>query len=674
MGTSKKAAAALAVTILLTLACSTLTLPAAEQQGPTALPARTLIPADQVQNCQTNPDEPVLITGTIPYTSPFFVNSIAEPFVMLEDQAGFVNRDREFVFPLESQMIGPVRQVEDGLLSFSLPLPIVPQGTLIDVDQDGSEDPGVMIFQIAYWSNTWGDPFLEARDGTGWSTAYTAAITDPDREDEISGGTILIWSPDDQQEFPVGFGADGKLFNADDPVETVAQGYSLVNMDQEPFRIYKERQPDFVLYEGEGAVTDLTDLSYADAFDALFNKASVEYPFTIEKNVNWNALYDEFSPRMQAARTDADFYRAMHEFILRIPDGHAGMTIDPNIFFEEQGGSFGLRLRELSDGRVLVVEVIPQTPAAREGIAAGAEITSWNGLPILEAIASIEPYFGPYSTDHHKRLEQATFLTRTSPNEQIQISYQNPGEQEKTVTLTAEVEYDSLFASIEAWNQDELMLPLEGEVLEDAGIGYISISTFSDDLNLMARLWEYYLDGLIENNIPALIIDLRNNGGGSGGLAMDFAGYFFDETIELSRRSYYNELTGEFEEFGVPSRIQPAPFQYDGAIAVMVGPNCASACEGFANALTRNNRAVIVGHAPTAGMYGEVGRGQYELPGEYSLQFPTGRPETPQGELLIEGTGVIPDILVPVTEESVFSIEDTVLNAAIDALLDILYQ
>lgn len=671
MSSSRKLSLAMITLILSMLACSTLS--PQDGDSTTPQPVRTLLPSDAVQTGAMDPNEPVLITGTIPYTSPFFVNSIAEPFVMLEDQAGFAARDREFVFPIESQMLGPVQQVEDGVLSFSLPLPIVPQGTLLDVDQDGEDDTGVMVFQIAYWSNTWGGPFLEARDGTGWSTAYTAAITDPDREDEITGGTILIWAPDDQQAFPNGFGDDEKLFTADDPAIPVPQGYSLVNMDEQPFRIYKERQPSFVLVEGEGAVTDLTEMSYVDAFETLFAKASIEYPFTAEKNIDWEALHAEFSPRIEDARSDEDFYRVMHDFILRIPDGHVGMTIDPNIFYEDQGGSFGLLLKELTDGRVIVMQVFPQTPAAVEGIEVGAEITAWNGRPIQEAIQLVEPYFGPYSTLHHKRLDQVTFLTRTSPGDTVEISYKNPGASEKTVTMTAEVEYDSLFAAIDSWNADELLLPVQGEVLDPVGIGYVTLSTFSDDINLMARLWEYYLNGLIDNEIPALIIDLRNNGGGNGGLAMDFAGYFFNETIELSERSYYNELTGEFEPIGVPSRLEPGPFQYEGDIAVLVGPNCASACEGFAYALTQNNRAVVVGHAPTAGMYGEVGRGQYELPGEYSLQFPTGRPETPNGDLLIEGTGVIPDVLVPVTEESIFGPEDAVLDAAIDALLDRMY-
>ncbi|MEJ2759385.1 MAG: hypothetical protein P8046_12970, partial [Anaerolineales bacterium] len=105
-------------------------------------------------------DEPVLITGTIPFTSPFFINLTAEPFVMLEDQAGFVARNLDFEFPLAGQTIGPVWQTGEQTMAFSLSLPSVPQGTLLDVDNNGSEDQGVMIFQVAFWSNTWGSPFL----------------------------------------------------------------------------------------------------------------------------------------------------------------------------------------------------------------------------------------------------------------------------------------------------------------------------------------------------------------------------------------------------------------------------------------------------------------------------------------------------------------------------------
>lgn len=638
--------------------------PTAPSTSPTAL-------SISIQPGETHPDEPVLITGTIPFTSPFFINTISEPFVMLEDEAGFIARDREFEFPLAGQVIGPVDLVDDTTLSYTLSLPAVPAATLIDVDNDGTQDPGVMVFAVAYWSNTWGDPFLEARDGSGWSNAYTSAITDPNREDEIKGGKLIIWSPDEQQEFPSGFGPDGMLFTSDDPITSVPAGYSIVDLDQDPFLIYKEAQPNITLVEGEVAVNDFSDLDYSEAFDALFEKASREYPFTQEKGIDWDQLYTQFAPEVAAARNDKDFYRAIWGFCHQVPDGHVGLSIDPDVFFEERGGGLGLVLSELSDGSVLATQVLAGYPAAEKGIQVGAELITWNDQPITQAINEVQPYFGPYSTEHHKRLEQVIFLTRMPPDEQVTFSYRNPGESSiREATMQSVVEYDSLFAALPFFNADALELPIVGEILEDSGLGYIRITTFSDDYNLLARLWERYVENLIDNEIPGVIIDLRSNGGGSGGLAMDFAGYLFDEEILLSENLYFNDLTGEFEKRDIPSRIKPGPLYYEGAVAVLVGPNCASACEGFAHALSQGGRSIIVGHFPTAGMYGEVGRGQYELPGDISLQFPTGRPETPDGKLLIEGEGVIPDIVVPVTKESALELRDTVLEKAIEALID----
>ena len=615
-------------------------------------------------------DEPYVITGSIPFTSPFFLEGNAEPFVLLEDEAGFVRRDKEFVFPLEGQAIGPVELVEDGLLHYTLPLPSQPLGTQVDVDQDSQADPGLMVFAIAYWSNTWGDTFLEERDGRGWSNAYTSAHTDPYREDEIDGGTLLIWSPDAEQGFPTGFGPDGLLFTDDDPIAPVAAGYSLVDLASTPFRVYKEPDPQLDLLEGVVAVTDLSGEDYATAFESLFAKASREYPFTQDKSVDWEALHAEFSPRFAAARTPDAFYRALHDFTLSIPDTHIGMTFNPDVFFHDFGGSYGLVLAELSDGRVIVRQVIPESPADQAGIEPGAELLTWGGRPVAEAIDAVVPFLGPHSTPHGARPMQLVFLTRAPVDTLARVGYQNPQGTPATVDLTATVEYDSLFAALPEFSYDEMMLPIEAEVLDDSGLGYLQVTTFSEDYNLMARLWEFHLNQLMDAKVPGLIIDVRNNGGGNGGLALDFAGYFFDKGAELSRNLYLNEDTGTFEARGRPSRLEPGPFVFEGPVAVLVGPNCVSACEGFVNAMAHDGRALIVGHTPTAGAFGEVGRGQYDLPDDISLQFPTGRPETLDGKLLIEGQGVPPDLVVPVTFDSAMGTTDAVLKAAVQAVLD----
>lgn len=674
MTNMRKMLVALTVLMLSILACTPIVsetpLPTLTQPTPSE-PTSTPILEGGYTPGESAANEPVLITGTIPFTSPFFINMASEPFVMLEDQAGFFARDEDYEFPLPGQTIGPVWQIDDSTMEFSLSLPSVPQGTLLDVDNNGSSDSGVMVFQVAFWSNIWGDPFLEEREGTGWSGSYTSALTDPERDYEIFGGTLVIWAPDDQQSFPSGYGADKLLLTADDPVQPVPAGYSLVSLDSEPFQIYKEAHPVLTLVEGPSEVKDYSAMSMMEAFDTMFERVRVEYPFTEDKNVDWDALYAEFSPQIRDAQTSNEYYSVLHDLILRIPDAHVGLgfTDDANrLFNATSSSSFGMRLAELSDGRVIVVQIYPGYAAQGAGIQVGAEIMTWNGEPVGQAIGKVEPFFGPYSTAHVKRYEQLVFLTRYPQGTEVDVTFKNPGGASQTANLSADYEYDSLFDAIPYFNEEALSLPIETRDLGD-NLGYIKINTFSDDYNLMAQVWDYHMQQLIDSDIDGLVIDLRVNLGGSGGLAANFAGYFIDQRIETSRHTYYNHDLGEFEYDDEPAYLEPAPLYYDGPIVVLVGPYCVSACEGFAYWLTLNGHTTVVGHTPSAGAFGEVGRGQYTLPGEIDLQVPTGRPETLDGELLIEGTGVVPDVIVPVTEESALGQVDTMLEKAIQILL-----
>ncbi len=188
-----------------------------------------------------------------------------------------------------------------------------------------------------------------------------------------------------------------------------------------------------------------------------------------------------------------------------------------------------------------------------------------------------------------------------------------------------------------------------------------------DDLNLELKLFERGLKDFQQNKVAGLIIDLRDNG---GGVPLGLAGFLTNQTINLGQLEYYNKLTGKFEPQDQPDQILPNQEQYHfDKIAVLVGLNCASACELEAYGFSKVPGAVIVGEYPTAGVEAEVSRGQVKMPEGINMQFPTGREVLPDGSLFLEGTGVQPTLKVPVNAANVLSTDDVVLTAAENSIL-----
>ncbi|NLE52488.1 MAG: peptidase S41, partial [Chloroflexi bacterium] len=179
------------------------------------------------------------------------------------------------------------------------------------------------------------------------------------------------------------------------------------------------------------------------------------------------------------------------------------------------------------------------------------------------------------------------------------------------------------------------------------------------------------LQDLIDADVPGIIVDVRANSGGIPQLAMAMAGHFFTD-YERVIDFYYADGEGNFDYRGFIEILVSEP-HYDGPVAVLVDPLTGSAGDVFVYAMQFDERALVVGHTPTGGFTGEVSDGQYLLPGALTVQVPTGRPANPlTGETVLEGVGVVPDVRVPLTRDSVLSPEDEVLDAAQQALLDML--
>jgi C-terminal processing protease CtpA/Prc len=651
---------ALSIIPVLLIACSfpalAATQPEIGQNDPGTAEVR---PAPAADTCEP-PAGPVALRGTMNFTNDIILKYYVEHAVALVDMHGFVIRDQRWEIPLKSQTLGYIKIDEEAFTGeYELQLPARPEALHNDLDNDGVAETGVQTFAVAYWPNLYGDPYSVGDDRSrGWPSYLASVKTDTENHDEITGGRLVVWAPDGGQSFPSGFGDDGLLFTKDDPAVPIPAGYSIVDLDAEPFAFTREEVAELTLYEPDDvAVKDFSDLSYSEAFEKMFNIVKMEYAFTDipGKSPDWDALWVEIQPRVAAAEAAGDalaFYQALADFTYAFKDGHVYVH-EPflaNFNFEEKaGGGLGLAVLELDDGQVVVTYVDGFGPAASAGIKVGALVTKFNNMDISEAIGGVQPLSAPNSTEREQRYQQARYLLRSPVGTSVKVTFENPGEHSRTAALTSVQERASLYATDLFQNYDPYALPVEFFVYD--AIGHVRVNSNYDDLNLILRLFERALKTFEEAGVTGVIIDLRAN---SGGASLGLAAFLTDEIIPMTQLEYYSEKTGKFEPDGPRGELLPNEniYRFDKLIT-LVGPACYSACEIEAYALSQVPGMIVMGQTPTAGVEAEVARGQFTLPDGITLQVPTGRFTLPDGSIFLEGEGVPPTVRIPIDYDNV---------------------
>jgi C-terminal processing protease CtpA/Prc len=643
--------------------------------------AAATLEAPATEAVSSGENEPFEVTGAYSITNDFVFTYYVENAVALLDMHGFVIRDREWELPVDSQVLGYMTYDAETLSgTFDLNLPVLPEGEFNDVDNNGRQDDGVQIFAVGYSPNLYGDPFSVGDDRSlGWPSYLATVKTDTENDNEVIGGMLIVWSPDADQQFPTGFGEDGLLFTDDDPVAPIGAGYTIVDLDQDPFAFIKEPSVEMTLYEPDDvAVKDFSGLSYTEAFDSMFDIVRKEYAFNgIEgKQPDWDALYEELKPRVEQAEQSGDanaFYLALRDFTWAFKDGHVGLNggqYANEDFTQATSGGYGFAIRELDNGQVIVIYVLENSPAAEAGIEVGARVTAFNGQPITEAIGAAQSY-ALQSSDFSIRYQQARYLLRANVGDTAEVTFANPSGAEQTVSLTAVAERQSFNrTSVYFGVELDSLLPVDSELItsNNAQIGYVRINSNFDDLNLVIRLFERALQQFEAREVAGIIIDMRYN---SGGAPLGLAGFLTDQEIPLGQLEYFSEATGKFEPEGLADKVLPNENQYSfDKMVLLVGQTCYSACEIEAYGFSQVPGMVTVGQYPTGGVEAEVARGQFSLPEGFSLQIPTGRFILPDGSIFLEGQGVPPTLRVPIDETTAYTTEDIVLQAGIRAVLE----
>lgn len=440
---------------------------------------------------------------------------------------------------------------------------------------------------------------------------------------------------------------------------------------------------------------DYSALAWTDAFKAAHDKFSREYAFGDWKSVDWAGLSNRFLPRItkaQAAGDEKAYYLALHEYVCAIPDGHislnAGNGAVPTALGKElAGGGFGMAVAELDDWRVIAAAIVPNGPADRAGIAAGAEIITWGGQPVRTAIGRIDvgaiPFKGltgavggesPQATSEHYRLEQVRLLTRGPVGTDVQAVFRNPGSAaSRTATLTAVDDAGQGFSLLNFARRPDLSDQIDYRILPE-GYGYVLVRMELDLSNpggYPKRIFQKFQEAIasfVTAGVPGVIVDLRGNYGGSDQLAADMCGFFSTAPSFYEEQEYYDKRTGRFlrftdDEHGLLPFVDhlsiiPQTPHFSGPVVVLVNPGTISSGEGPAMGIARLPQGRVIGFHGTNGSFGMVGGG-IVMPGGYSIGYPYGRSVDKNGVVQLDSRngigGVAPNPRVPKTLENVLA-------------------
>jgi carboxyl-terminal processing protease len=185
---------------------------------------------------------------------------------------------------------------------------------------------------------------------------------------------------------------------------------------------------------------------------------------------------------------------------------------------------------------------------------------------------------------------------------------------------------------------------------EDQGLGYVSISLFTERTN---EELETALKDLKAQDATRLILDLRNNSGGLLETSIDVASQFIPDGIVLY------EQRRDQEEKSYPARRGGKAT--DIPLVVLVNAGTASASEIVAGAIQDSGRGILIGEST-------FGKGSvqlvYDLSDQSSLHVTVANWFTPNRHE-ITGNGLTPDIVVQLTEEDHAQDRDPQLDRAI---------
>jgi len=410
----------------------------------------------------------------------------------------------------------------------------------------------------------------------------------------------------------------------------------------------------------------------AATFDAAWSRVHETHFDPTFNGVDWIALREELAPSAEDA-PDMDALRAViGEMLGRLGQSHfnlipsesfahaawddpegdaadeAGVATEPAAPRRPRRsgaggpGWLGLEAR-FHAGDAIVVQVDPEGPAAKAGVRAGMTIEAVDGrsprriLRLLEAA----PDDAMLRYEANAMLNAALSAAR---GEAVELRLRAPREESTQIEVVAARFPGQMsgFGNLPPQPTRLVQRALLAEDLSQLGLDpcggdEIGVIAFSIWLIPIAAQFDAAIDRFRES--LGIVIDLRGNPGGIGGMAMGVGGHFFDTPTSLGTMTTRDAAM----HFRVnPRRVDAAGQAVDPLdlpVAILVDEMSASTSEIFAGGMQEAGRARVFGRTtPGAALPATM----TTLPNGDILMAAIADFTTPAG-VRLEGRGVVPD-------------------------------
>lgn len=389
------------------------------------------------------------------------------------------------------------------------------------------------------------------------------------------------------------------------------------------------------------------------SFEKVWNTINERHYDPTFGGVDWKRIREQYEPLAKKAATDDELHTILRKMLGELKLSHFGIY-PKNLTAEQiirETGYAGIDIIMI-DGLPVVNRVDSGSPAAATGIMPGFVLTKIDGQFSSEILKVFDKSLdGRAITDAVRKIYRERHLeAKLNGKPGTDLFVEMVGEKDSPLSfLIKRVQFTGQMSQ-PFGNFPSQQVHFESKRLAP-DIGYIRFNMW-----IMPQMSKLRTAVRELSDAKALIIDLRGNPGGIGGMAPGLAGLMLNEQKSLGTMRT-RDSSMDFIAF-------PQRDPFAGKVVILTDHGTGSTSEVFAGGMQDIGRGTIVGE-PTAG--GVLPSVFDTLPTGALFQYAVSDYRTPKN-VLLEGRGVSPDITIAQTRKALLAGGDRQLERAIELI------